>query len=203
MAALKTAGGGTTNYPFFLRHTVVGDYSVWCIIMNNDTSNCLYSVPTESDCNTALSEVPDDGNTYTCNNITASNAVTESYVGFVVTPAMATANSGMTAGTYYLRGGDNGNAYNDNRQTLLNAFGSSNCSGDFSGLTGVKYSNLYNYKIVKLGTISSPNFYCEVSGFYAGAYSDGSVSAYDDAGSNCKVGIDGISNCRVVVGGGI
>ena len=36
----------------------------------------------------------------------SNNAVTDEYVGFVVTNAMAQDNPGMTAGTYYLKGGD-------------------------------------------------------------------------------------------------
>ena len=43
----------------------------------------------------------------------SNNIVTESYVGFVVTDAMAQANPGMTAGTYYLRGGINESSLTD------------------------------------------------------------------------------------------
>ena len=57
---------------------------------------------------------------------------TESYVGFVVTPRMAGLISGMTAGTYYLKGGDNGAAYATNKATLTTAFGSSNCTDEDS-----------------------------------------------------------------------
>lgn len=155
MAALKTAGGGTTDYPFFLKHT------------------------------------------------TESDTVTESYVGFVVTPAMASANPGMTAGTYYLRGDDmyyydstegdwfckseyidseTGNCmtsqyYADNKATLLSAFGSTYCN-DYSS-----------------------NFGCGVSGLYAVAYADGFVEAYGDADSFCGVGGGGYSGCSVGGGG--
>ncbi len=185
MAALKTAGGGTTDYPFYLKHTV-GDFSEWCIIMNNDTSNCLYSAPTGTDCNTVLQGAPDDGNTYTCSNITASNAVTESYVGFVVTPAMATANPGMVAGTYYLKGGDNGAFFLDNAKTIYDAFGGVGCYlDDNSG------GNPYT-------TTPSSSFNCEVSGLNAYAYSTGDVGAADDnAGSYCRVNVGGDSRCNV------
>ncbi len=98
--------------------------------------------------------------------------VTESYVEFVVTPEMAGANSGMTAGTYYLKGGDNGAAYTTNKATLTTAFGSSNC------------------------TDNSSDFVCIVSGLSAGANTSGHVGAYDGAGAYCSVINDGDSNCR-------
>ena len=144
MAALKQATGGTTDRPFFLKHTV------------------------------------------------ANNTVTESYVGFVITPEMATANPGMTAGTYYFKGKktreyvngnwqcmsqyDDGNGncidpeYNTNKATLLSAFGSSYC------------------------TDSSSYFYCYVSGLGAGADSSGTVLAGDDSW-RCSVNSYGNSGC--------
>ena len=195
ITALETAysnanSGATTSLPFFLKH-VLGDFSGWCIIMNNDTTNCLIVFQSEADCNTALSneEAPDDGNTYTCSNITASNAVTESYVGFVVTPAMATANPGMVAGTYYLKG-DNGVSFLDNAKTIYDAFGGVGCY-----LDGASGGNPYT-------TTPSSYFRCEVSGLRANAYSIGSVGADDDASSNCEVASAGISLCVVAVGGG-
>ena len=122
--------------------------------------------------------------------------VTESYVEFVVTPEMAGANSGMTAGTYTLRGdnlyeydevqddwicksenidpntGDcvTSSYYNTNKQTLLTAFGSSNCS------------------------VSSSNVNCSVSGLSADADSYGGVAADDDS-ADCSVTNDGSSYC--------
>ena len=97
--------------------------------------------------------------------------VTESYVEFVVTPEMAGANSGMTAGTYYLKGGDNGAAYTTNKATLTTAFGSSNC------------------------TDNSSDFECSVSGLGAGARTNGDVYAIDDAGAGCSVRGGGNSSC--------
>ena len=97
--------------------------------------------------------------------------VTESYVEFVVTPEMAGANSGMTAGTYYLKGGDNGAAYTTNKATLTTAFGSSNC------------------------TDNSSDFECSVSGLGAGARTNGNVYAIDDAGAGCSVRGGGNSSC--------
>ena len=108
--------------------------------------------------------------------------VTESYVEFIVTPAMAQANPGMTAGTYGLRGAgatynqstssynNDSPYYNTNKQTLLTAFGSSNCS------------------------IYSSDVRCFVSGLGAGAYPYGLVGA--GAGSaGCSVDSDGSSSC--------
>ena len=195
ITALETAysnanSGATASLPFYLKHTV-GDYSGWCIIMNNDTSNCLYSAPTETDCNTVLSQgTPDDGNAYTCSNITASNAVTESYVGFVVTPAMATANPGMVAGTYYLKGGDNGTSFLDNAKTIYDAFGGVGCY-----LDGNSGGNPYT-------TTPSSYFSCRVPGLNASAGSRGNVGANDDAGSICRVVVSGYSHCGVSVDGG-
>ena len=108
--------------------------------------------------------------------------VTESYVEFIVTPAMAQANPGMTAGTYTLRGAgatydSANNQYNNdspyfetNKQTLLTAFGSSNCS------------------------VSSSIVHCNVSGLDAYAYAHGDVNA-NDGSAYCSVDRGGYSNC--------
>ena len=169
MAALKTAGGGSTDYPFFLRHKK-GDGSLWCATAGSN-NYCIYQTQTE--CN---NEIADDfGNDWTCQQSTYTNGVSESYVGFVVTSTIASANPGMTAGTYYLKGGDNGRAYNENKATLLSAFGSSKCK-DYSS-----------------------SFGCSVSGLSASANSNGGVNADGHAGSYCEVGSSGISGCEVFV----
>ena len=167
MAALKTAGGGTTDHPFFLKHTVA-DGTLWCAVNSSEgISACVFE--SQSECNTKVS---DFGDGFVCQENTFTGGVSESYVGFVVTPAMASAKSGMTAGTYYLRGGDNGRAYNDNKATLLSAFGSTYCDETPFG------------------------FECYVSGLLgARALSNGSVSAGDDAGSDCGVFGGGVSYC--------
>ena len=166
-----SASSAMTNFghPVALKHKI-GNYSGLCIIMNNDTTNCLYALSSASVCNEVLSGAPDDGNTYTCSNITVNNVVTESYVVFEVTPAMASANSGMTAGTYELRGGDNGASYSTNVSTLTTAFGLSNC------------------------TDNTPRFECNVSGLSAYADDYGSVDAYD-VGWGCSVHGGGSSDC--------
>ncbi|MBR7041927.1 MAG: hypothetical protein IKI04_00335, partial [Bacilli bacterium] len=172
MAALKAAGGGT-DYPFFLRHKF-GDGTVWCA--TNGTDNyCIYE--TQSECNSAVTDYFGSG--FSCQSQNYTNGVSESYIGFVVTPTMAANNTGMTAGTYYLRGGDNGRSYNENKATLLSAFGSTYCSDN------------------------SSNFYCGVSGLDAFANANGDVSAADGAASSCRVNSDGGSNCYVLEDGGL
>lgn len=100
----------------------------------------------------------------------SNNIVTESYLGFVVTNAMAESNPGMTAGTYYLRGGvdeymdSNKPFYNANKETLFSAFGSSNC------------------------TASTTTTSCEVPGLHAAAATfDGNIAAYVDDNNICFV----------------
>ena len=120
--------------------------------------------------------------------------VTESYVEFVVTTAMASSKPEMTAGTYALRGLDtyDENAsstnyckseyynsstdeclspyYENNKATLLSAFGSSNCT-DYSS-----------------------DFDCSVLGLNVNAYAGGYV--YARGGDwRCGVTSDGASDC--------
>ena len=107
----------------------------------------------------------------------SNNIVTESYLGFVVTDAMAQDNPGVTAGTYYLRGGINESSlaeqpvYEANKAVLLSAFGSSYCSG------------------------GSSHFDCHVSGLSATAYSDGGVQASGGGSAYCFVFGGGSSHC--------
>ena len=121
-----------------------------------------------------------------------NNIVTDSYVGFVITPEMANANVGMTAGTYYLKGKktyeyvnndwqcmseyDDGNGncldpdYNANKATLLSAFGSPYCTE-------------YSY-----------SFGCHISDLGATVNSYGYMFAYGDSWS-CYVDSSGSSGC--------
>ena len=137
-------------------------------------------------------------NPFYLKHVIRNGVIDESYVEFVVTQAMANANSGITAGTYALRGFDtydeeNGNCiseyfdttnnnclspyYESNKETLLQAFGSSNCGEQTE--TGYKY------------------YSCSVSDLSASAYSEGGVNAsggswfcdvYGDGGSTCSGG---------------
>lgn len=129
--------------------------------------------------------------TFYLKHVIVDDITTESYVGFIVTPAMVTANPGMTAGTYYLRGLDtydvSGNCksqylnsttgncespyYESNKTVLQTAFGSTYCTDYSSG------------------------FICGVSGLRADAYLDGIVRAYVGGSANCIVYGNGDSNC--------
>ena len=184
MNALKTAGGGTTSYPFFLKHTIA-DGSLWYatnsvqgLISQGPTSSypsCIFE--TSSECNSKIS------NSYVCKEKTFTQGVLESFVGFVVTPEMATANPGMVAGTYYLKGGDDGKAFLDNAKIIYDAFGGVGCYSD-----GTAGGNPYT-------TTPSSYFACSVSGLNANANSAGYVSAHDGAVSNCGVNSAGSSLC--------
>ena len=183
MNALKTAGGGTKNYPFFLKHTIA-DGSLWYAtnsvqgLMSAPTSpypSCIYE--TSSECNSKIS------NSYVCKEQTFTQGVLESYVGFVVTPEMATANPGMVAGTYYLKGGDDGKAFLDNAKTIYDAFGGVGCNSDDTA-GGNPYT-----------TAPSSNFSCHISGLSADADSNGYVEAYGVSNLGCRVNRDGSSAC--------
>ena len=179
ITALETAysnanSGATKSLPFFLRHKIASG-TVWCAT-NGTNTYCIYETQTE--CNTEVTN--DWGSGYTCTSQNYTDGVSESYVGFTVTPTMAANNTGMTAGTYYLKGGDNGRSYNANTATLLSAFGSTYC---------IDYSSYFN---------------CEVSGLDAGTSSFGIVIADDGAASSCAVAGDGDSYCNIPLddGGG-
>ena len=183
MAALKVALGATNNIPFFLKHTIA-DGSLWYATnsvqgLSSAPSypSCIYE--TSSECNSKIS----DG--YVCKENAFTQGVLESYVGFVVTSEMATANPGMVAGTYYLKGGDAGKAFLDNAKTIYDAFGGVGCY-----LDGTSGGNPYT-------TTPSSEFYCSVSGLYANAYSGGDVGADVDSDSYCYVDQDGYSACAL------
>ncbi len=180
------------NYPIFLKHKLeIQDTAVWCITSGSYNSCTDYgdSFIDESSCNNDLSQWGDPTN-FTCLPHFPI-IITENYVGFVVTSAMAQANPGMTAGTYYLRGLDtydvNGNCksqylnsstgncespyYESNKTVLQNAFGSTYCT-DYSSY-----------------------FRCYVSGLNADANLGGTVGAYVGVSADCHVRYDGNSSC--------
>ena len=105
-----------------------------------------------------------------------NDVVTESYVVFTVTPEMAAANPGMTAGTYELRGYTDDTYFIQNAKTIYDAFGAK-CS-----------SNPYT-------TALSSDFDCSVSGLNAFAHAYGGVYAYDGYSSICYVYDSGSSDC--------
>ena len=95
--------------------------------------------------------------------------ITESYLVFVITTDMANNNSGMTAGTYAIKGGDNGASFNENSAILQTAFGSSRCDCHSTACTcsGGGYT----------AASSSATGRVEIMGFYT-CYVDTSGSAY-------------------------
>ena len=134
---------------------------------NSVTSTYLYTVST----NTFQigSAVPTGETTY--DNYTSTgksvfirhtienDVITESYVGFI-----------KDGNVYYLQGGDNGDAYTQNKSTLDEAYGSASCTDNT------------NY------------YFCSASGLHANANGHGSVDAID-GGWICFVGDDGDSSC--------
>ena len=99
----------------------------------------------------ALMHVIDNGN------------VIESYVVFTVTPAMASSNPGMTAGTYTLKGMDT-SQYSNNVSVMQSAFGTSYC------------------------TDNTTNYFCTITGLVVKANANnGRVEAYDgNVGCNVR-----------------
>ena len=110
------------GYPFFTRLTVTDQ--VWCINGSNGWNSCndaSWYFSTETECNNEISSWDDDGYTYTCNPQLADNeTIIESYIGFI-----------KDGNVYYLKGND-WTSYAENKQVLINAFGSSNCTGDIA-----------------------------------------------------------------------
>ena len=119
--------------------------------------------------------------------------VTESYIDFIITPAMVTSNPGVKVGTYTLRGLDTYDEenetlckseyynlatdecispyYESNKQVLQTAFGNSHCIED------------------------SDSFWCSVSGLGANAIIDGGIGVNNSEWA-CRVNNDGSSICN-------
>lgn len=190
---------------------VGGDYN------SCEDDNWGYELDQETECNDGLQNVEDGENTYTCqqgtvlisgltnyetnpSNINSNtylkhtvvnNIVTESYVGFVVTPAMVLANSGMTAGTYYWRGLDTHDEYDNCKSQYLNngycisPYYESNKTVMQSAF-GASSGYCHDYSFY---------FYCNVSGLFATAEQSGYVSGSDSADSGCSIFQDGDAYC--------
>ena len=168
-----------------MKHTI-GDGSFWCWrygVTNAPLFKCVFE--SQSECDSKIDYYNAHGfdmSGYACAENTFTDGVTESYVGFVVTSEMATNNPGMVAGTYYLRGGDNGASFVENAKTLYDAFGGVGCR-----LDGNSGGNPYN-------TTPSYDFECEVPGvLFAGANSEGEVATGVTIG--CRADEYGRSYC--------
>ena len=140
----------------------------------NQTMPTGISYPTAAEARTQWSNRPIYNK-----HLVENGIVTERYVEFIVTESMASANSGMTAGTYALKGDDT-SAYSANKTVLDTAFGSTRCS---------EYGS------------STKTYSCEVSGLSAFAKSSGDVDVYAGA-ANCRVNAGGYSYCDVHTSGG-
>ncbi len=105
------------------------------------------------------------GHSFFTAHIVDNNAITESYVGFV-----------LNGTVYYLKGGDSGASYEANKAALTTAFGSSNCT-DYTD-----YTSIYSCSASGLNA----NVYAD--GFvYVNA--DGQhCYVYDNGYSNCDGG---------------
>ena len=109
-----------------------------------------------------------------------NGVVEESYVVFIVTSEMANEFSGLTPGTYEIRGGVNENSndskpiYETNKMTLLNAFDSSYCS-----------ENIHD---------DGYHFECYAEGIYFQIDSCG-LSYFDDNVGGCGIDDSGVSSC--------
>ncbi len=124
--------------------------------------------------------------------------VTESYVEFIVTSAMANANPGMTAGTYTIRGDDTYDEdatnsihcpdeyydptqpdecispyYENNVTTLLNAFGNTYCTYNMYYVS-CEVPNLY-VDASMIGNVDASKGYC-----FCGVGSTGDSSCYNN-----------------------
>ena len=162
------------GHPMALKHKI-SNFSGYCMYekengVETGYYNCFTNSQSACEANAADWEYGEY--TYECRLTTASNMVTESYVVFEVTASMASANPGMTAGIYELKGGDNGASYGTNVSTLTTAFGLSNCT-DYTSY-----------------------FLCNVSGLLAFADLSGSVTANDRNDAECNVNDDGDSSCE-------
>ena len=144
------------------------------VIIGQAIPNTITQYQTPSAAMAAFSNRP-----FYLKHLVSNGIVEESYVEFVVTSTMASANTGMTAGTYTLRGGIDESSlttkpvYEANKAVLQSAFGAN------SGFCG-EYSS---------------NFSCSVSGLFASASSYGSVSASVGAEADCSVDYGGTSYC--------
>ena len=179
MAALKTSLSSCTDIPFFIKH-VISDGTFWCADEYDNgvatgNSYCVFS--NQAECNSSVTEWEYDNITYTCTRNDFTDSVSESYVGFVVTETMASNNPGMTPGTYYLKGGDNGASFIDNAKTIYDAYGGVGCT-----------VNPYT-------TTPSSSFTCNISALRVYVNLDGRALVFD-SGLYCDVNHGGNAVCK-------
>ena len=138
--------------PIYLKYKLNNpiEEEVWCIVGNNGSNSCYddYYHTTSSSCQADLLNMPDDGTIYSCQTqtiITGGNII-EKYVEFTIDSETASANPGMTPGTYSLRGGDGGASYSENVNTITTAYGLSRCTDNTTSYRGS--ISQYNFAVV-------------------------------------------------------
>ncbi len=120
------------------------------------SSTILSSIRTYDNYNTLTTSYP-----FFIRHTLEGNIVVESHIGFV-----------NNDNVYYIKGGDNGNSFDDNQSILNTAFGSSNC----------RYYSVNSYQCNKLNVVN------------AIINKNGTVSAYL-SGFQCYVDENGSSDC--------
>ena len=188
------ADNTATNKPQPYVYTVNRSSNVGYVYLNEAFPTSITQYQTPSEALTAIATASSKSLPFYLKHKIENGTVTESYVEFVVTDAMASANPGMVPGTYTLRGektydGDTSTwlvdesyispYYEANKEAIKTAFGYSTNSSRCS----------------ESGTGRSSSFYCSVSGLDAGAYANGNVYSRSSS-SYCRVISDGYSYCR-------
>ncbi len=106
------------------------------------------------------------------------NEIEESYVEFVVTQDMATANPGMVAGTYSLKGGDMGDSYESNIDVIKTAFGySTNPSRCVIDVSSAYCQVSLNATVIFNATVNWRGYVHASEGIYACFVFDGLIES--------------------------
>ena len=194
MADWANIGPGVIR-PFYLKLTIEKGGEIiqgWQICSTSDGEDCSPPYDSESECTEVIENAIEAGyineGDYECSSIIATDPIIEGYVEFVVTPEMAQANEGMTAGTYSLRGGVDESLlttkpiYEANKEVLKTAFnytnypgrcGESSSNGDFyCSVLGLRV-DMFEYGRVTVETTGNPNFLCAGGGGGFGCFPSG------------------------------
>ena len=159
-------------------YTLLGDVSKNSTIPNNVT---VYNRPDLA--LSAWNRIAGSSRPYYIKHILDDNSrVSESYIVFIVSEELASANTGLRAGTYYLRGGvdelslssDNRVVYNDNIRILEKAYGSS-----------TNYCRKY-----------ASDIHCYASGLNINVGANGQLDIRWGSSYSCNIEDDGLSYCE-------
>ena len=166
------------GYPFFTRLTVTNQ--VWCINGSDGLNSCNDGsryFSTETECNNEISSWDDDGYTYTCNPQLADNeTIIKSYIGFI-----------KDGNVYYLKGND-WTSYAENKQVLINAFGSSNCTGDIAKSNVPKDLFSFILGIRDINAMEVPSLVCSTPEIESYINNMGYISIKNISNSNfCEI----------------